>query len=90
MTQKDEEELFVQRDSWKHEWEIILGLYMNRYIITSEYDMLGFKEHDNMENWNSNFVDMDTSNHVVKIISENKQLNANIHDNCTHKYSMKS
>jgi hypothetical protein len=61
----------VQRDSQMHEGEIISGLYKNKYINPNEYDMLGFRDHDVQENWNSNFVDIDTSNRVVHFISQN-------------------
>ena len=80
----------VQRDSRKHEWEIISGLYRNQYITANEYDMLGFRERDKMENWTSNFVDMDTSNRAVQFISENRQLNAIVHDNRALNYSIES
>jgi hypothetical protein len=32
--------------------------------------MIGFRDRDIMENWSSNFVDEETSNHAMKFISQ--------------------
>jgi hypothetical protein len=43
---EDEDEYFlnVQRDSRQHEWEIISGLYKNKFINSNEFDMIGFRD----------------------------------------------
>jgi hypothetical protein len=48
----------------------LLGLYKNKFTNSNEFDMIGFKDYDVMENWSSNFVDEDTSNHAMKFISQ--------------------
>ena len=72
---EEEEELNVQWHSRMQEWEIISGLYKNKYINLNEFDMLGYRDRDVIENWNSNFVDNDTSNRAMNFISQNRQLN---------------
>ena len=38
---EEEEQPNPQRDSRKHEWEIICGIYKNKFINYNEFEMLG-------------------------------------------------
>lgn len=89
---EDEDEFFpnLHNDSREHEWEIISGLYKNKFINANEFDMVGFRDCDVMENWHSNFVDEDTSNHAINFITQKQQVNALITKKHTNKCSFKS
>lgn len=52
-----------------HSRAIISELFKNKYINTNEFEMHGFMEHEVMENWNTNFVDNDTSHCIMHFIS---------------------
>ena len=43
---EEEEHPNPQRDSWKHEWEIICGLYINQFINYNELERLGHRDLD--------------------------------------------
>ena len=66
----EEEHPNLQRDSRKHEWEIICGLYKNQFINYNEFEMLGHRDLDCMYDWNTAFVDEDTSIRAIHFISE--------------------
>lgn len=88
----DEDEVFlhVQNDSKKHEWEIILGLYKNKYIHANEFDMIGFRDHCGMNNWSSSYVDEETSRCATNFISSKKNVNAIVTTESLKKYSFES
>ena len=70
----EEEHPNLQRDSRKHEWEIICGLYKNQFINYNEFEMLGHRDLDRMNDWNTAFVDEDTSSRAIHFISEMRKL----------------
>ena len=69
---ENEDEVFpnLQKDTRDHEWELISGLYKNNFINANEFDMLGFRDRDVMENWSSDYINEDTSNRAVNFISQ--------------------
>ena len=67
---EEEEHPNPPRDSRQHEWEIIHGLYKNQFINYNEFEMLGHRDLDHMNDWNTAFVDEETSSHAIHFISE--------------------
>ena len=62
---EEEEHPNPQRVSRKHERKIICGLYKNQFINYNESEMLGHRDLDRMNDWNTTFVDEDTSSHAI-------------------------
>ena len=57
---EEEEHPNPQRDSRKHECEIICGLYKNQFITYNDFEMLGHRDIDRMNDLNTAFVDVET------------------------------
>jgi len=73
-------------DFRENEWEILCGLYKNKYMNYNEYEMLGHRDRNHAHNWNTNFVDEVTCNCDIHIISEMRKWNSlctNLHGNIT-------
>ena len=70
----EEEHPNPQRDSRKREWDIICGLYKNQFINYNEFEILGHRDLDRMNDWNTNFVDQETSSRAIHFISEMRKL----------------
>lgn len=62
----------------------------SNHINVNEFDMLGCRDCDIIENWNSNFVDDDTSNHVMHFISYIRHLNAIVCHGHVNSYSFET
>ena len=69
-----------QRKIGKHEWEIICGLYKNQFINYNEFEMLGHRDLDRMNDWNNAFVDEETFSLAIHFISDMRKLK-NIYTN---------
>ena len=89
---ENEDEVFpnLQKDTRDHEWELISGLYKNNFINANEFDMLGFRDRDVMENWSSDYINEDTSNRAVNFISQKRQIDATITTDRVNNYSYES
>ena len=89
---ENEDEVFpnLQKDTRDHEWELISGLYKNNFIDANEFDMLGFRDRDVMENWSFDYINEDTSNHAVNFISQKRQIDATITTDRVNNYSYES
>ena len=70
----EEEHPNLQRDSRQHEWEIICGIYKNQFINYNEFEMLGHRDLDRMNDWNTAFVNEETSSRAIHFISDMRKL----------------
>ena len=87
---EEEEHPNPQKDSRQHEWEIICGLYKNQFINYNEFEMLGRRDRDRLHDWNTNFVDEDTSNRAIHFISQKRKLKTNLTNQQQKSYSIDS
>ncbi len=87
---EEEEHPIPQKESRQHEWEIICGLYKNKFINYNEFEMLRHRDRDQFHDWNTNFVDEDTSIRAIHFISQKRKSMTSLTNQQPKSYSIES